>query len=135
VGDGGTVNGTDEGNTVIDYNGLVNTHMKGYPTAIAKGVSTIMVSYSAWNGVRMHANRFLLTDVLKNQLGFKGFLISDWEGIDRITPTWGSNYSYSVLAGVTAGIDMVSHASLTLAMLSVMRPTDKYSPTSSCLWV
>lgn len=70
VGDGGTTGGINENNTVIDWNGLLNIHMKGYIQAVAKGVSTIMVSYSSWNGVKMHANRGLITDYLKNTLNF-----------------------------------------------------------------
>ncbi|CAH1421932.1 unnamed protein product [Lactuca virosa] len=66
-----------------------------------------MVSYSSWNGKRMHANGDLITGYLKNKLNFKGFVISDWEGIDRITSPPHSNYTYSVLASVLAGIDMV----------------------------
>jgi len=107
VGDGGTTDGINENNTVISYDGLVNIHMAPYFDAIAKGVSTIMISYSSWNGVKMHANRFLVSQVLKKQLGFKGFVISDWQGIDRITSPAGANYSLSVFDGVSAGIDMV----------------------------
>ncbi|KAG0558919.1 hypothetical protein KC19_10G064500 [Ceratodon purpureus] len=107
VGDGGTFQGKDMGNTVVNYETLVKTHMRAYPTAIAKGVSTIMVSYSSWNNQKMHANKFLLTDVLKGRLGFKGFVISDWDGIERITNPWGANYANSVRLGINAGIDMV----------------------------
>jgi len=107
VGDGGTTDGINENNTVISYRGLVNIHMAPYFDAIAKGVSTIMISYSSWNGLKMHANRFLISHVLKKQLGFKGFVISDWQGLDRITSPAGANYSLSVYDGVGAGIDMV----------------------------
>ncbi|XP_044461924.1 beta-glucosidase BoGH3B-like isoform X2 [Mangifera indica] len=107
VGDGGTTNGINENNTVIDLHGLLSIHMPGYSDSIIKGVSTIMVSYSSWNGVKMHANHELVTGYLKNTLKFKGFVISDWEGIDRITSPPHANYTYSVLAGVQAGIDMV----------------------------
>lgn len=107
VGDGGTTRGIDENNTVIDYNGLLNIHMPAYYNSIQKGVATVMVSYSSWNGVRMHANRDLVTGFLKTKLRFKGFVISDWQGIDRITSPPHANYSYSVQAGVGAGIDMV----------------------------
>ncbi|KAA0058158.1 beta-glucosidase BoGH3B-like [Cucumis melo var. makuwa] len=107
VGDGGTTRGIDENNTVIDYNGLLKIHMPAYYNSIHKGVATVMVSYSSWNGVRMHANRDLVTGFLKNKLKFKGFVISDWQGIDRITSPPHANYSYSVQAGVGAGIDMV----------------------------
>ena len=71
VGDGGTVRGKDEDNTVIDAAGLFRIHMPAYIDAISKGVSTIMVSYSSWNGIKMHANHDLVTGFLKNTLQFK----------------------------------------------------------------
>ncbi|XP_057808221.1 uncharacterized protein LOC131022745 isoform X1 [Salvia miltiorrhiza] len=107
VGDGGTTRGLDENNTVIDSKGLFSIHMPAYYDSIRKGVATVMVSYSSWNGLRMHANRDLVTGFLKNKLRFRGFVISDWQGIDRITSPPHANYTYSVEAGVLAGIDMV----------------------------
>lgn len=107
VGDGGTHNGINENNTIIDTHGLLSIHMPPYYNSIIRGVSTVMVSYSSWNGVKMHANHFLVTDFLKNKLKFRGFVISDWEGIDRITTPPHANYSYSIEAGVGAGIDMI----------------------------
>jgi hypothetical protein len=58
------------GNTVSSYAALVEMYMRLYPAAIAKGVSTIKVSYSRWNNRKMHANEFFLIDVLKGRLGF-----------------------------------------------------------------
>ncbi|PSS09428.1 Beta-glucosidase [Actinidia chinensis var. chinensis] len=107
VGDGGTTKGINENNTVIDFHGLLSIHMPAYLDSIRKGVATVMVSYSSWNGVKMHANRDLITGFLKDKLKFRGFVISDWEGIDKITSPPRANYSYSVQAGVLAGIDMV----------------------------
>ncbi|KAK1311274.1 Beta-xylosidase/alpha-L-arabinofuranosidase 2 [Acorus calamus] len=107
VGDGGTHNGINENNTIINYHGLLSIHMPAYYDSIIKGVSTIMVSYSSWNGKKMHANYNLVTKFLKNRLKFRGFVISDWEGLDRITTPPHANYSYSVQAGIHAGIDMV----------------------------
>ncbi|GKU91479.1 hypothetical protein SLEP1_g5346 [Rubroshorea leprosula] len=107
VGDGGTTRGINENNTVIDMHGLLSIHMPAYSDSILKDVSTIMVSYSSWNGEKMHANQELVTGFLKNTLNFKGFVISDWEGIDRITSPPHANYTYSVQAGIQAGIDMV----------------------------
>ncbi|XP_028068576.1 uncharacterized protein LOC114271165 [Camellia sinensis] len=107
VGDGGTTKGINENNTVIDFRGLLSIHMPAYIDSIRKGVATVMVSYSSWNGVKMHANRDLVTGFLKDKLKFRGFVISDWQGIDRITSPPHANYSYSVQAGVLAGIDMV----------------------------
>lgn len=107
VGDGGTTKGINENNTVIDRAGLFNIHMPAYNDSIIKGVSTVMISYSSWNGIKMHAHRDLIMGYLKGTLKFKGFVISDWEGLDRITSPPHSNYTYSVLAGIQAGIDMV----------------------------
>ena len=107
VGDGGTNKGINENNTLVDYSELYDIHMRPYIAALAKGISTIMVSLSSWNGVKMHANYDLLTCVLKHQMGFQGFILSNWEGIDKITSPPRSNYTYSVLASINAGIDMV----------------------------
>ena len=62
-----------------------------------------MVSYSSWNGTKMHANRHLLTDVLKGELGFRGFLVSDWAAIDQINP----DYSEDIATSINAGLDMI----------------------------
>ncbi|XP_076911229.1 uncharacterized protein LOC143569128 [Bidens hawaiensis] len=107
LGDGGTHLGTNEGNTILDSKKFFSIHMPAYNDSVIKGVSTIMTSYSSWNGVKMHANRNLVTGYLKNKLKFKGFVISDWEGIDRITNPSHANYTYSILAGINAGIDMI----------------------------
>ncbi|PHT46470.1 hypothetical protein CQW23_15628 [Capsicum baccatum] len=107
VGDGGTTKGIDQNNTVISVNGLFDIHMPAYIDSVLKGVSTIMVSYSSWNGMRMHANRALITGFLKGKLKFRGFVISDWEAIDKITEPPHANYSYSIQAAVLAGLDMI----------------------------
>ncbi|KAL7137165.1 hypothetical protein ABFS83_10G074200 [Erythranthe nasuta] len=107
VGDGGTTKGINQNDTVISNRGLLSIHMPPYNDSIIKGVSTIMISYSSFNGVKMHANRDLITAYLKNTLRFRGFVISDFEGIDQITTPPHANYTYSILAGVGAGIDMI----------------------------
>lgn len=71
VGDGGTHNGINENNTIIDLHGLMSTHMPAYYNSVLKGVSTVMVSYSSWNGVKMHANYDMVTKYLKNKLRFR----------------------------------------------------------------
>nr|XP_016463350.1 PREDICTED: lysosomal beta glucosidase-like [Nicotiana tabacum] len=107
VGDGGTTKGINENNTVTDWHTLLSIHMPGYYQSIIKGVSTVMVSYSSWNGVKMHAHHNLVTNFLKDTLKFRGFVISDWQGIDKITSPPHANYTHSVLTGVQAGIDMI----------------------------
>lgn len=103
LGDGGTTNGIDQGNTEVDEAELRKIHLPGYIAAIKADVKTIMVSYSSWNGRKMHGNRYLLTDVLKKELGFKGFLISDWAAIDQLSP----DFKYDIEASINAGLDMI----------------------------
>ncbi|KAE8664588.1 myb-like protein X-like [Hibiscus syriacus] len=107
VGDGGTTKGINENDTVIDRHGLLSIHMPGYNAAIYKGVGTVMASYSSWNGVKMHANRELVTDFLKGALRFRGFVISDWQALDRMAYPVHANYTYSVLTAIQAGLDMI----------------------------
>uniref|UniRef100_A0A2P2JXP7 Uncharacterized protein MANES_01G164700 n=1 Tax=Rhizophora mucronata TaxID=61149 RepID=A0A2P2JXP7_RHIMU len=107
VGDGGTNKGKNEGNTVLSYEDLERMHMAPYLDCISQGVATIMASYSSWNGRQLHAHHFLLTEILKNKLGFKGFVISDWEALDRLSRPHGLNYHHCVSSAVNAGIDMV----------------------------
>lgn len=103
VGDGGTQGGQDEGNTICDETTLRELHLPPYRAAIQAGVGSIMVSYSSWNGAKMHAQKYLLSDVLKGELGFKGFLVTDWAAIDQITP----DYKKDVELSINAGLDMV----------------------------
>ncbi|KAL8140271.1 hypothetical protein V2J09_006292 [Rumex salicifolius] len=107
VGDGGTDKGLNEGKTILSYDELEKIHMAPYPDTIAQGVCTVMASYSSWNGRKLHADRFLLTEVLKENLNFKGFVISDWEALDRLCEPRGSDYRYCICTAVNAGIDMV----------------------------
>ncbi|KAL2239257.1 lysosomal beta glucosidase-like [Sesamum indicum] len=107
VGDGGTKDGINENNTKADWHELLSIHMPGYYHSIKKGVSTIMISYSSLNGVKMHTNRNLITNFLKGALRFRGFVISDWQGVDKTTYPEHANYSDSLLKAIDAGIDMV----------------------------
>lgn len=77
VGEGGTVNGIDKNNTELDFHGLLSIHMLPYLDSIRKGVISVMVAYSSWNGKKMHANRDLLTGFLKHKLKFRVTQIND----------------------------------------------------------
>ena len=103
LGDGGTRDGVNEGDTVCDEATLREIHLAPYREAIKAGAVSIMVSFSSWNGVKMHANKYLLTDVLKGELGFRGFLVSDWAAIDKISP----DYKNDIEQSINAGLDMV----------------------------
>lgn len=103
VGDGATTNGEDQGNAEISAQELRDIHLPPYITAIEENVGTIMASYSSWNGEKLHGNKFLLTDVLKEELGFEGFIISDYRAIDQLP----GDYKEQIAASINAGIDMV----------------------------
>jgi len=111
VGDGGTSFGTsgnpkyllDQGDTRISEAELRAIHLPPFKEAVERGVATVMTSYSSWNGVKMHGNQFLVNDVLKKELGFKGFVISDYAGVDQISP----DYATAVRTSINAGVDMV----------------------------
>jgi beta-glucosidase len=102
LGDGGTA-GKDQGDNTSTESELLELDAPGYQAAIAAGAQTVMVSYSSWHGVRMHGNHALLTDVLKERLGFDGLVIGDWNGHAQLpgcTPV-------SCAAAVNAGLDVL----------------------------
>lgn len=102
VGDGGTTSGIDQGDTRVDSAELYSTHIAPYLPAIDQGVMTIMASFNSWNGDKCHGHHHLLTQVLKQELGFEGFIISDWDGIDYLS----EDYHQAVAMGMNAGVDM-----------------------------
>jgi beta-glucosidase len=115
VGDGGTVMNTgvtlpdgvtyplDRGDVQLSEEELRRLHMEGYVTAIEAGVGTIMPSYSSWNGVKCSGSRRLLTEIVKEELGFEGFLISDYRAIDELP----GDYRSDIEQSINAGMDMV----------------------------
>ncbi len=103
VGDGGTTDGDDQGNTQIDEQTLRDIHLPGYIRAIEEGVGSIMATYNSWNGQKVHGSHYLLTEVLKEELGFEGFIVSDWAAIDQLP----GDYRNDIKGSINAGIDMV----------------------------
>jgi beta-glucosidase len=111
VGDGGTAYGSstigphllDQGDTRLDEKTLREIHLPGYITAIRAGVGSIMPSYSSWNGLKCSGSKRLLTEILKDELGFEGFLISDYGAIDALP----GDYKHKIAMSVNAGMDMV----------------------------
>ncbi|HSD28111.1 MAG TPA: glycoside hydrolase family 3 N-terminal domain-containing protein, partial [Vicinamibacteria bacterium] len=103
VADGGTEGGRDQGDARIDEGTLRAMHLPAYRSAVAAGAATVMASFSSWNGQKMHGHRYLLTDVLKGELGFGGFVVSDWGGVDQLP----GDYASQVETAISAGIDMV----------------------------
>ncbi len=110
LGDGGTTWGSsktggyllDQGDTRMDEATLRRLFLPPYKASVDAGALSVMVSFSSWNGTKMHAQKLLLTGVLKEELGFKGFVLSDWGGIDQVSP----DYYTAVVTSINAGIDM-----------------------------
>lgn len=92
----------DQGDTRVDEATLRAIHLHPFLASIAAGALTVMASYSSWNGTKLHAHRYLLTDVLKGELGFGGFVISDWLALQQLHP----DPYRSVVIGLGAGVDM-----------------------------
>ncbi len=103
LGDGGTLDGRDQGDSVMPEAELAGVHAAGYPSAIKAGALIVMASYNSWNGVKMHANRYLLTDILKGRLGFDGFVVGDWNAHEQVPGCT----KFSCATAILAGVDML----------------------------
>ena len=100
VGDGGTEFGIDKGDTIGLLSDIKRVHAFPYRAAINNKVQTVMASFSSVNGEKMHGSKMLLTDVLKNEMGFDGFVIGDWNGHAEIPGCTATNCPDALLAGV-----------------------------------
>src|ERR1044072_5262700 len=117
AGDGGTTYGTgipkgpntterwpmDQGDTRLSEQELKEIHIQGYIPAIKAGVGSIMPSYNSWNGVKASGSKRLLTEILKQEMGFEGFLISDYNALEQLPGDSKSQIELSI----NAGMDMV----------------------------
>ncbi|GAA4562984.1 glycoside hydrolase family 3 N-terminal domain-containing protein [Micromonospora coerulea] len=120
LGDGGTTGGDDQGDTQLTEAELRAVHLPPFQAAVQRGVGSVMISYSSWNGVKLHGNQYLITTVLKGELGFTGFVVSDWNGIDQIDGAGGFTAA-EVTAAVNAGIDMVMVPSAWKTFITTLR--------------
>ena len=100
VGDGGTTNGVDQGDTDIDEATMRDVHAAGYFPAIEAGVQTVMASFNSWQGTKMHGYKTMLSDVLKDRMGFNGFVVGDWNGHGQIPGCTNTDCPEAFLAGV-----------------------------------
>ena len=100
LADGGTFEGKDQGDARIDEKELIAKHAMGYPAAIDAGALTVMASFSSWNGVKHHGNKGLLTDALKDKMGFAGFVVGDWNGHGQVAGCSVTDCAQSINAGL-----------------------------------
>jgi beta-glucosidase len=111
LGDGATIWGSsrtkeyqlDQGNMQVPEEMVRKLFLPPYQSAVDAGAMNVMASFSSWKGTKMHAQQYLLTNVLKDELGFEGFIVSDWQAMDQIYP---DDYYASVVTSVNAGVDM-----------------------------
>ncbi len=111
IGDGATIWSSsrtddyelDQGNMQVPEELLRKLYLPPYQSAVQAGAMNVMASFSSWKGIKMHGQPYLLTKVLKDELGFSGFIVSDWQGMDQIYP---DDYYASIVTSINAGVDM-----------------------------
>ena len=111
IGDGATIWNSsrtnnyelDQGNMQVPEEVVRTLYLPPYQRAVEAGAMNVMASFSSWKGTKMHGEPYLLTKVLKDELGFNGFIVSDWQGMDQIYP---DDYYASIVTSVNAGVDM-----------------------------
>jgi beta-glucosidase len=129
IGDGGTIWGSsrqvifdkqfmlDQGNMQLPEEALRRLFLPSYQAAVQADVMSIMASYSSWRGTKMHAQKYLLTTLLKNELGFQGFIVSDCAGIEQVDP----DYYTAVVTSINCGVDMDMCPSSYLIFMTTLR--------------
>lgn len=100
LGDGSTRDGRDQGDSEVSEGTLARVHGAGYPAGIRAGALIVMASYNSWHGTKMHASRYLLTDILKDRMGFSGFVVGDWNAQEQVPGCTKSDCPEAFLAGI-----------------------------------
>lgn len=100
IADGGTQYGIDKGDTILSRDDLVRLHGQGYVKAFEQDVQTVMSSFSSVNGEKMHGSEDLLTGLLRDKMGFEGFVIGDWNGHAEVPGCTATDCPESLMAGV-----------------------------------
>jgi beta-glucosidase len=131
IGDGATDNGYDRGNATMTERDLREKYLPPYEAVVEQGVLSVMASFNQINGVHQHVDSARLTGILKTELGFDGFVIADWEGIENsTTPGAAGDYTGTVTGvsskdairnAINAGIDMAMVPQSATTFLSKMK--------------
>ena len=100
LGDGGTVGGDDQGDNIDTEDDLFRLHAQGYVSGLSAGALTVMASFNSWHGKKIHGSKYLLTDVLKDRMGFSGLVVGDWAGHGQIKGCTNQSCPQSINAGL-----------------------------------
>jgi beta-glucosidase len=100
LGDGGTKDGIDQGNTIISEQELRDIHGEPYFAAIGSCIQTVMASFNSWNGEKAHGSEYLLQNILRDQMSFDGLVVGDWNGHGQVPGCSKENCPQSFNAGV-----------------------------------
>jgi len=100
VGDGGTIDGKDQGDNVMSEEQLRDSQAAGYPAAVNAGVQSVMASFNSWHGRKLHGYKPLLTGVLRDRYGFDGLVVGDWNGHGQVKGCTATSCAQSVNAGL-----------------------------------
>jgi beta-glucosidase len=100
IGDGGTEKGIDQGDNIASEQTLVDVHAQGYVGGLNAGAQSVMASFNSWHGEKNHGNKYLLTDVLKDRMGFDGFVVGDWNGHGQIPGCTNESCAQAANAGL-----------------------------------
>ncbi|NIJ69979.1 glycoside hydrolase family 3 protein [Xanthomonas sp. 60] len=100
LGDGGTANGKDQGDTIVSEAQLRDIHAAGYVPAIAAGAQSVMASFNSFHGEKLHGHKALLTDVLKQRMDFGGFVVGDWNGHGQVKGCTNTDCAQTFVAGL-----------------------------------
>jgi len=102
LGDGGTEKGDDQGDNIASEQDLFDLHAQGYVGGLTAGAQSVMASFNSWHGKKNHGSKYLLTDVLKDRMGFDGFVVGDWNGHGQVAGCTNE----SCVQAVNAGLDI-----------------------------
>lgn len=142
IGDGGTAKGWDRGDVKVSDAQIRKTHLPPYVAAVEQGAQSVMASFNTVRGAHQHVDSLRLTGWLKTELGFDGFVIADWEGIQHsTTPGNAGDYSgeitdisseEAIRRAINAGIDLAmvpSSAGVFMSSLKNLVAEGKVSET------
>ncbi|MEJ3654920.1 glycoside hydrolase family 3 protein [Actinomycetes bacterium KLBMP 9759] len=121
LGDGGTTRGSDQGDAELSEAELRKIHLAPFEEAVRRDVGSVMLSYNQWNGEYLHNSPYLVNTVLKGELGFRGFVISDWNAIHRVDGNKDDLTAQDVREGINAGTDMAMVAADSKQFMSLLK--------------